>query len=229
LNPEGEIMRTFNSLTSRQPLPHLALNLHGGAKTYAAWPVWSESFREGVRFSPLSKAQAVKLYHKARRWNRLKRSNGYGGSIGSAAMRVLESLIFDFLNYRSGRLDPSYAGIARRTGLGRSTVAVALARLKSLGIIHWLRRCVEDRDDDGRFVLRQQTNAYAVLPVSQWHGFQEAADPVPHPTAWGAQPPLPPLVDQAVAEWRDGATTPRVLRVPLQYGSSFPSSSSRRF
>ncbi len=207
-------MRTFNGLSGRQPLPLFGLSASGGPKTYAAWPVWSESFRDGVRFSPLSKKQAVKLYHKARRWNRIKSAGRYGGSIGSAAMRVLECLIFDFLNYRSGRLDPSYIGLARRTGLGRSTIAVALARLKKLGIINWVRRCTDCRDACGRFVLRQETNAYAVLPVSQWHGFLDHHEPErPHPTSWGAQPPLAPLIDQAADDLRDGAATSAVLHV----------------
>jgi hypothetical protein len=41
-------------------------------------------------------------------------------------------------------------------------VSTALARLRELGILHWLRRCTESWRD-GRFVLEQQTNAYAVL------------------------------------------------------------------
>jgi hypothetical protein len=113
--------------------------------TLAPWPIWSGSCAKPVRFGGMPKKQAVKLYHQARVWNRQRRARGYGGALGSAAMRVLESLLFDFLNFRSGRLDPSYEGIARKTGLGRSTVAVALARLKELGIITWLRRCTEDR------------------------------------------------------------------------------------
>jgi hypothetical protein len=113
---------------------------------------------------------------------------------------VLECLLFDFLNFTSGRLDPSYDAIARKTGLGRSTVAVALARLKALGIVHWVRRCAESWDVAKGFLLRQQTNAYGVLPPSQWNGCDAAAEPPPpDPTAWGASPPLPPLIEQARA------------------------------
>ena len=50
-------------------------------------------------------------------------------------------------------------------------VATALARLRELGILNWVRRCVESWRD-GRFVLEQQTNAYAVLPDSQWRGYR---------------------------------------------------------
>jgi hypothetical protein len=197
-------MRAYNHLAGfPAPLP-------GFIPTHRpdTWQVWSGSCAQPVRFGAVSKKHAVKLYHQARVWNRQRRARGYGGALGSAAMRVLESLLFDFLNFRSGRLDPSYEGIARKTGLGRSTVAVALARLKELGIISWLRRCSEDRDHQGRFVLRQETNAYAVLPASQWQGYAPPADAPPplHPTEWGAAPPtLPPLLEQAAAASRAGA------------------------
>ena len=185
-----------------------------GLKTYAAWPVWSNSFREDVIFTRLPKKTAIKLYHRARAWNRTKQAGRYGGGIGSAALRVLESLIFDFLNFATGRLDPSYTALEGKTGFCRQTVSDALKRLKLLGIISWLRRCTEDRDKDGRYRLRQQTNAYTILPVSQWRGYDGLADevPPPDPDAWGAMPPLPPVLEQAIMEQRDGGSFTAVLR-----------------
>jgi hypothetical protein len=65
------------------------------------------------------------------------------------------------------------------------TVASALQRLKALGILHWVRRCAESWRD-GRFVLEQETNAYAVLPESQWRGYRPPAEPPgPPPGTWG--------------------------------------------
>ena len=87
---------------------------------------------------------------------------------------MLHALIFDFLNHRTGRLDPSYAAIARKAGVCVRTVATALARLRELGILNWVRRCAESWRD-GRFVLEQETNAYAVLPDSQWRGYRPPA------------------------------------------------------
>jgi hypothetical protein len=120
-------MRSFRMLSVAESLPGLP-GLNGG-KTYAAWPVWSDSYRHDVRFAPMPKKQALKLYHKARAWNRQKFPGRYGGTLGSAATRVLECLIFDFLNFATGRLDPGYFAIARKTGMSRSTIATALARL----------------------------------------------------------------------------------------------------
>jgi hypothetical protein len=183
-----------------------------GGKTYAAWPVWSGSVCGEARFAPMPKKRALRLYHQARAWNRQKRAGRYGGGIGGAALRVLECLIFDFMNFATGRLDPSYMAIARKTGLGRSSVAEALARLKELGIVTWLRRCTESRDGAGRFMLRQDTNAYGVLPPSQWRGYVAPPEPEPpHPSSWGAAPSLACLVDQAMTDQRDGASVPALL------------------
>jgi hypothetical protein len=211
-NHEGEIMRTFKTLSISELIP--GLPAFNGGKTYAAWPVWSDSARDEVKYAPVPKKQAIRLYHKARQWNRLKTAGRYGGTVGSAPLRVLECLLFDFLNYASGRLDPSYEGIARKTGLCRRTIATALARLKELGIIHWLRRCAKDTDAAGRFLLRQQTNAYAVVPASQWRGFVDRdIVPPPDPSAWGAAPPLPSVIEQAIVEQADGGSIAAMLRI----------------
>jgi len=125
---------------------------------------------------------------------------------------VLHTLIFDFLNHTTGRLDPSYNAIQRRTRLCRQTVAKALARLKELGIINWIRRCREDRDADGRFALRQETNAYAILPQTQWRNYMDIDRPeAPDPTAWGARPPLPSLIEQACTAKQEGRSMAAIV------------------
>ena len=102
--------------------------------------------------------------------------------------------------HRTGRLDPSYAAIARKAGVCVRTVATALARLRELGILNWVRRCAESWRD-GRFVLEQQSNAYAVLPDSQWRGYRPpAAPPAPAPGTWGEPAPVPDAVTQARLE-----------------------------
>jgi hypothetical protein len=107
---------------------------------------------------------------------------------------VLHALIFDFLNHRTGRLDPSYAAIAAKAGVCVRTVATALQRLRELGILAWVRRCAE-RWQDGRFVLEQATNAYAVLPESQWQGYTPPPE-APEPE-WGRAPIMPSALAEA--------------------------------
>ena len=176
-------------------------------KTYAAWPVWRDSTTKEVKFTPLPKKQATKLFHKARLFERRTRVRGrQDGALGRNGILVLQALIFDFLHYMSGRLDPSLESIAQKACISVSSVKRGLAKLKRCGVINWLRRAAETRDEQGRFCLEQDTNAYAIMPLSHWRGFIDQGDPPPpHPSTWGATPPLPDAITQAVEEMHHGA------------------------
>jgi len=184
------------------PMPQTA----GSLKSYAAWPVWSDSTRKPVRFQPIGKKAAVKLWHRAREFDRHTHVPGkHGGIVGRTALAVLHALIFDFLNFKTGQLDPSYAKIAAKAGVCVRSVANALKRLRELGILNWVRRCIEDWQD-GRYTLEQVSNAYAVLPASQWRGYKAPPEPeAPSPDTWGATPPLPSQLDQAAEESHQAA------------------------
>jgi hypothetical protein len=53
-------------------------------------------------------------------------------------------------------------------------------------------------------VLEQQTNAYAVLPDSQWRGYRPPAEPpAPALGTWGEPAPMPSVLAQAAAETGD--------------------------
>jgi hypothetical protein len=126
---------------------------------------------------------------------------------------VLHALIFDFLNYRSGRLDPSHATIARAAGVCERTVRNALRRLRDLGILNWVQRCAETWLN-GEFVLEQETNAYAILPDTQWRGYKPPPEPPgPMPGTWGDHPPLPSPLAQVAIERKDGADMRRVIQI----------------
>jgi hypothetical protein len=127
---------------------------------------------------------------------------------------VLQSMIFDFLNFSSGRLDPAKATIARKTNLCETAVATALDRLRDLGILTWVRRCSESWCN-GRYVRAQQTNAYTLLPSSGWRGFSPPPDepPAPHPTAWGQAPRMPSILAAAALERHAGGSLKDTIRV----------------
>lgn len=201
---EGRRKKSFGTKHVSACLPFIA-DVRNGT-SYATWPVWSGSTTKETRFVPMPRKAAMRIYHKAAKWNGSGKLAGrHGGLIGSHVLLVLHTLIFEFLNQATGRLDPSYKAIQHKTRLCRQTVAKSLARLKELGIINWIRRCREDRDEDGRFALRQETNAYAILPPTQWHGYTDPVTPEPpHPSTWGRTPPLPPLVEQAATDASDG-------------------------
>jgi helix-turn-helix protein len=180
--------------TSATSLPIPALE----AATRAPWPVWAGSIANPVRFAPLAKKAAVRLWHRARDFDRGTHQAGrHSGAVGPTALQVLHTLIFDFLNHRTGRLDPSYAAIAAKAGVCVRTVATALKRLRELGILNWVRRCAE-RWAGGRFVLEQETNAYGLLPESQWRGYRPPPEP-PEPE-WGQAPIMPSALAQAALE-----------------------------
>jgi hypothetical protein len=173
--------------------------------TYATWPVWRDSTTKEVKFQRMPKRQAVKLWHDARRFERQTRQPGFqDGALGRNGLAILHALLFDFLNYVSGALYPSWAAIAVKACISERSVGRGLVKLKAAGVLNWLRRCVEDWID-GRFTLRQDSNAYAVLPCSQWRGYS-APPPAPplDPGTWGDHPPMGRAIDVAVAEAREG-------------------------
>jgi len=185
-----------------------------GPKTYAAWPVWSGSTTQEIRFQPMPKRAAVRLWHRARQFDRQTRQKDrHGGALGHSGLQVLHTLIFDFMNYRSGRLDPSHAAIARRANVCERTVRNALNRLKALGILNWVRRCAENWQD-GKFRLEQETNAYAVLPDTQWRGYSPPPEaPAPMPGTWGDHPPLPSQIEQAIMERQASGSMQTVIQI----------------
>src|SRR3954468_20630385 len=186
-------------------------------QSYAPHPVWSGSTTKPVQFTPLPKKAAMRLWRYAQELDRQTKAKGrHGGAIGHTGLKVLHSLIFDFLNFASGRLDPSYAAIARKANLSASAVAEALKRLHSAGILTWLRRCEEDWED-GRYWRRQLTNAYAILPSAGWRGFHPPRDepPAPHPDTWGKPPAMPSLLAAAAIERRAGGPLTAAIQVGL--------------
>jgi hypothetical protein len=189
-------------------------------QSYAPHPVWSESTTKPVEFTPLPKKAAMRLWQYAREFDRQTKEKGlHGGAVGHTALKVLNTLIFDFLNFATGRLDPSYAAIAKKANLSESAVHTALTRLRDLGILDWVRRC-EDGWCSGRYWRRQLTNAYAILPTG-WKGYTPPPEPPPPMRAtWGAPERMPDILAAAVAAGQTGGPKAQVqaLRLGL-YGS----------
>lgn len=170
--------------------------------SYAAHPVWARSVRAEVKFAPMPKRAAVKLFHDARRFERQTRRAGHqDGRLGRNGLLILHAMLFDCVNYVTGRLDPSYAAIARLANISVRSAARGLAKLRASGVLNWVRRCAWD-DDTGQ--LAQETNAYAVLPPTQWCGFRSSAPPAPEPGTIGAPDPVPSILESAVGALRAG-------------------------
>lgn len=158
------------------------------------WPVWKGSTQSAKLWRPVDRKAAARLFHRARDLDKRTHEPGrHGGVVGHAALQVLHALIFDFLNFRTGRLDPGYDAIAGKSNLARSTIAVALKRLADLGILSWERRCSPSTDQNGRFQLRQETNAYTLHPETEWKAAASHADPTPAPAPNPEVLGFPPL------------------------------------
>jgi hypothetical protein len=178
-------------------------------------PVLSGSFAGEVRFNPMPKKHAIRLWHRARKWDRTTRQPGYhGGVIGRVGLAVLHSLIFDFLNFKTGQLDPSYEGIAKKAGVSRASVGRALRRLKALGVLSWVRRCKAELRE-GRRVFVQGRNAYTFQGEKMWLECSLPPEPLPCPPpapgTWGDHPPLPDAVTLAIEAQDMGLSRSAVL------------------
>lgn len=187
--------------------------------SHAAFPVWKDSTRGAVKFAPLgpdeklSRRMARKIWNEALRWERKTRqcygqgaARSINGKLSRVGLLVLRALLFEFLNHKSGRLDPSYAAIADKACVSLRSVGRALVRLKQAGILHWLRRC-SDSMQDGRYILEQESNAYGIAPPTQWKGYTPAPEPPPpDPQTWGARPPMAAYAVEA------GDTRQRILQ-----------------
>lgn len=197
-------MRAFHTTAAPQ-FPSIA------GKTYAAHPVWKDSARAEVKFSPLasnredSRRRAREIWDHARAFERRTRKtrvDAFGrrhtqGAIGRMGLLVLQAMLFKFINHTSGRLDPSAEAIGAEAIISRASVRRGLNSLKAAGILSWVRRCRESYDDS-RYVLEQETNAYGIAAPSCWKGYRPPPDaPPPDPASWGATPPLPALGVQA--------------------------------
>lgn len=182
-------MNSYTSLKSSCAFPGFE------TPSRALWPVWKDSARNEVPFHPLSKKRAAQIWHDVRRFERQTRKPGQqDGAIGRNGLAILYAMLFDALDHATGRLDPSYATLARLANISIRSVHRGLCKLKAAGVVHWVRRCIESLDAMGRFSLAQDTNAYGIQGESQWRGFAPRLPaPPPLPGTWGDHPPLPLL------------------------------------
>jgi hypothetical protein len=132
------------------------------AQSRGIWRVWRDSYKKYLLI-PLPRKQLRKYYREAQRFNMMT-----GGSLGSSALRVFDEMVEHFADEMTGELTPSKQQLATRLGLCVRTVANALDRLKAFGILDWVRRCIDDQDERGRYQLKQISNAYSIKSPDSW-------------------------------------------------------------
>jgi hypothetical protein len=163
----------------------------------------------------MPKRAAFKLFNRARDFDRQTKESGkHGGAIGHTPLKVLHTIIFDFMNFKTGRLDPSIKAIADKANVCPRVVASAIGRLRDLGILDWVRRCDEGWTD-GRYWRRQLTNAYCLFQVG-WKGYTPPSEPpAPRKGTWGEPARMPNVIDAAIAAGREHGAKAQVQALRL--------------
>ena len=102
------------------------------------------------------------------------------GELTAKTVDVLEALLFEFHNARTGQCNPSYQRIAEKARCARSTAQAALSALEQAGLLTWVnrleRRSAPAADHRGRRrIVRvfRTSNAYRFvdpLPRASGHG-----------------------------------------------------------
>lgn len=145
-------------------------------------PVWRNSYYEGAIedrvYRPLmggNKRNAKRLIaavlraareleKKTRRERQEATPGARNGILGQVGLDVLDAMYNRFLDYKSGRLEPSIEAIASVTGYAYSAVHSALVRLRDCGFLHWVRRSRKtDNAGEAGPQVEQIPNAYAML------------------------------------------------------------------
>jgi len=112
--------------------------------------------------TPLDGNQRAKILHAAEVMERKTKGKGQrNGILGVPAMMVLRALLMRFHNRKSGLCFPSYDAIQEVTGLCRQSIAVALQRLESAGVLKITRRLIRVAGALGGAICQQCSNLYA--------------------------------------------------------------------
>lgn len=99
------------------------------------------------------------LLRVAREYDQVGKSTGRWGPLGPHAREVLFALL-DVVDFRTGRLEPSYDKLRAMTGYARSTISSALRRLRAHGFLDWVRRSRLVDKPEGEVAREQTSNAY---------------------------------------------------------------------
>jgi len=112
------------------------------------------------------------------------------GDLTDIDLQILEVLLFEAMDWASGKLDWTYEQIARATRRARDTIARSLEALERVGILERMRRFVRTEVDGQGPQVQQAANAYRVgLPprLAALIGLGKDPPGVPADALWRAQ------------------------------------------
>jgi DNA-binding MarR family transcriptional regulator len=95
---------------------------------------------------PLDRNAKARIMTRARALTHRTEKGKHYGVLTPKFIDVLEALLWEFHNARSGLCFPSLAKIAERARCAVSTVSEAIAALEATGILSWVNRIVRIRE-----------------------------------------------------------------------------------
>ncbi|NJS14196.1 MAG: RNA replicase [Sphingopyxis sp.] len=111
-------------------------------------------------FDPKQKGPILKA---AERYDNITKPAGKrNGALGYTGIKVLKVLL-DLIDYRTGRLEPSYLSLCERARLSVNAISEALKRLVLHGFIELRRRYEPTGNVGSGPTVRQITNAYRIM------------------------------------------------------------------
>ncbi len=143
-----------------------------GGKRRGADPVWRHSFdvdsRQADVFRPIADgtipgglAWADDYLRLAKEYDVIHKKKGERSPLMANGIRVLEALLRNFLDFKTGQLDPAITALMKVTALSKNAVVDALKRLREHGFLDWVRRSEKTTNVGEAGPQRQQaTNAY---------------------------------------------------------------------
>ncbi|NWK96519.1 hypothetical protein DM806_12780 [Sphingobium lactosutens] len=143
-----------------------------GGKRRGHDPVWRHSFdidsRQADVFRPIADgtvagglAWADDYLRLAKEYDVIHKKKGERSPLMANGIRVLEALLRNFLDFKTGQLDPAITALMKVTALSKNAVVDSLKRLKDHGFLDWVRRSERTTNVGEAGPQRQQTtNAY---------------------------------------------------------------------
>jgi hypothetical protein len=142
------------SASRRTGQPVRRNSYHRGERERMIWRPLGESRVEARRFKGAVRKAALRYDHSTK-----SPETRMGGILKLTGLAVLNALL-DIVDDLTGRLEPSIATIAEKSGLGVRTVVRALRRLERAGFLDWFRRTEAIEQEGAGPQVQQITNAY---------------------------------------------------------------------
>ncbi len=103
-------------------------------------PIRREKVFGTGRPRPMDREAKVRIMTLARALSRRTEARKHYGALTAKALAVLEALLWQFHNARTGICFPSLKAIAEAAGCARSTAQKAVEALEAAGLLSWVNR-----------------------------------------------------------------------------------------